>query len=279
LRARGGFGITHAGLITRADGSSFRLGQFSEFWSMLFFFLAFARGIWCGPIIPVGLDARGRPVWEEGCNWRIRPWQNVTSWFPLLVGEIQHAFQGFHSLWADAIWNEPLRELVNWYVEANLNAGANEGALVLAHSGLDLLSWMRLVIQKGAYGPKVFENLHADQRIRLVLADLGIPDAVPTSIPQAHALTVSEHLKDGPELINRLRNAVVHPTPVKRKFLTKVSAGCRHEALQLALHYLELGILAICGYPGEYVTRLMTGVWRSQATSRVPWVKVQPTQR
>jgi hypothetical protein len=161
--------------------------------------------------------------------------------------------------------------LVNWYVEANLNAGAAEGALVLAHSGLDLLSWMRLVVKKPAYSPKDFEKFPADKRIRLMLADLGIPGDVPVSFAHAHTLATSANLTDGPELINRLRNAVVHPTPTKRRFLAKVPAPCRVEVLQLALHFLELGILALCQYQGEYVTRLMPGAWRGQATLKVPW--------
>lgn len=275
LEGRGGFGIGHAGLITRVDGSRFKLAQVSELWSSLHFFLTFARGNWCGPIIPVGMGNR-RPVWTEWCRWRIKPWRAVRSWFPLLVGEIPQAFEGFQTLWSDQLWNEPLRELVNWYVEANLNAGAAEGALVLAHSGLDLLSWMRLVVQKPVYSPNDFDDFHADKRIRLVLADLGIPGDVPTSIPHAHALMTSENVKDGPELINRLRNAIVHPTPAKRAFLARVPGSSRVEVLQLALHYLELGILAVCGYQGDYLTRLMSNVWRSQATLKVPWATGKP---
>jgi len=166
--------------------------------------------------------------------------------------------------------------LVNWYVEANLNAGAAEGALVLAHSGLDLLSWMRLVVQKPTHSAKDFEVFTADERIRLVLTDLGIPGDVSASLTYAHALATSEKLKDGPELINRLRNAIVHPTPAKRAFLARTPPPCRIDVLQLALHYLELGILAICGYQGDYITRLMTGVWRSEATLKVPWAKALP---
>lgn len=128
-----------------------------------------------------------------------------------------------------------------------------------------------MVEQKQTYDPKVCKKMHADERSRAALSTVRIPLNVPASFPDANALAVSEGLQDGPELINRLRNSIVHPTPTKRVFLAKVSSSCRVQVTQLALHYLELGILAICGYEGEYMSRLIPDAWVG-GTSKVPWV-------
>ena len=272
LTARGGYGVGHAGLITRDDGSRFNVAEASDIWSTLHFFLSFARGLWCGPIIATGVGQKDT-LWTEWESWRISDWKGVSSWLPKNdPSGLNHAFSTFRRLWNRSIWNGPLRELVHWYVEANLNSGALEGSLVLGHTALELLAWMHVVVDKRLASTGQFDGLSSARRLERALNSLKIPIAIPVDLAGVTKLAVSRRLKSGPQVICKIRNALVHPTPTNRKFLAKASKHDRYELVQLCLWYLELGILAVLDYQGDYVTRLKAEVSMAEATTKVPWI-------
>lgn len=272
LKARGGFGLGHVCLLTRSDGSRFKVHEASDFLSTLHFFLSFVRGLWCGPIIVTGVGGRGT-LWTEWGSWRISDWRSVPSWFPTNdLNGLDHAFKGFRRLWSSSTWNEPLRELVHWYVEANLHAGALEGGLILGHTALELLAWMHVVVDKKLVPIKPFNDLHSPQRLEMALSRLKIPVALPVELPGVARLATLKGLTSGPQILSRVRNVLVHPTPTNRKFFARATTRDRYELVQLCLSYLELGILAVLDYQGDYVTRLKAGVSVAEATTKVPWI-------
>ncbi len=121
-------------MLQRVDGQLFRVTDASDFWSSLHFFLSFLRGLWSGPIIPEGLG-RKKVLWSEWSSWRISPWTGVSSWFPRNdLAPVEQCFEGYFRLWQQTLWNQRLRELIHWYVEANMHAGATEGSIILTHS-------------------------------------------------------------------------------------------------------------------------------------------------
>lgn len=270
----GGYGIGHVGVIERNDRRRFSLSEVTNLLSCLVRFLTFARGLWCAPIVFEGLDANGNVAWVE---WESGPfasdWKGVHSWLPLknaaAAGEV---FSGFAALWADPNWAAVLREAVYWYAEANMNAGAIEGGLLLAHATLERLAWTHLVVDTKKYSKAAFDALRAHGRIRELLKALRIPRGIP---PRYAALAVwarKQKTKDGPEAISRLRNKLVHPHPPARKVLEVTTAPVRRQATWLALWYIELALLALCRYQGKYVRRIYRpGSSRDAATVMVPW--------
>ena len=273
LTRYGGFLVGHAGEVVRRDGAPFWLHDASDFWSALHFFLTFARGNWCGPIIPVGIGSRGQ-LWSEWGSWRINDWQGVQSWFPRLdTTGVSKAWEGFYDLWSRGAWNEPLRELVHWYTEANLNSGALEGALVLSHTALELLSWMVIVNDRKKVSAKNFqEHYDSAARIRLALGTLRIPVQISSSLPEAAAFAARENAVDAPQLITLYRNSIVHPTPAKRARLARANHTTRFQILQLSQDLVELGLLALFRYQGKYVSRVSAGTTVADSTRTVPWV-------
>lgn len=117
-----------------------------------------------------------------------------------------------------------------------------------------------------------FERLSSAARIEAALGKLGVPVAVPPLPPSLQPLAGKANAGSGPQLLAKMRNAIVHPTPAKRRFLSAVTTDLRFDALQLGLSYLELGILSAIGYSGKYVNRLQRNVCVAQATHPVPWV-------
>ena len=270
LKARGGFGVGHVCLLTRSDGSRFKVHEASDFLSTLHFFFSFLRGLWCGPIIVTGVGRRGT-LWTEWGSWRISDWRGVSSWLPKHdLNGLDHAFKTFRRLWSDPIWNQPLRELVHWYIEANLHAGALEGSLIIGHTALDLLSWMHLVVDKRWTSSKIPGT--AAERLEMALRHFKIPSVLPVELKGVKRLGTLKSMTSGPRIVSKFRNAIVHPTAVNRKFLDQATTRDRYDLLQLCLSYLELGILAVLDYQGEYLSRLKAGVSMAEATTKVPWI-------
>lgn len=270
LRAQGGYGVGHIAMIKRRDGRLFKAADADDLRTCLHRFLSFARGLWCGAVIAEGLGAR-RPVWTE---WTSHPlvtdWQGVSSWFPAddpkAVGV---AFRGFRDLWKQATWRQTLREVIHWYVEANLNAGAIEGSLVLGHAALERLSWVHLVGHRGR-GGDAFDRLPSGRRIEALLTDLQIPSGLPASLaPDLASWATSHAFRTGPWAMSEVRNTLVHPR--RREMLTPASPQVRIQARQLGLQYIELALLGLCGYRGKYVSRLHRGPTIMDATETVPW--------
>ncbi len=234
------------------------------------------------PIVFEGLDEDDAVAWTE---WESRPfasgWQGVHSWFPLRsAASVSQAFAGFARLWEQPIWAGVLREIVYWYAEANMNAGAIEGGLILAHASLERLAWTHLVVDKRTYSQKDFEDLYAHGRIRQLLKRLKIPAAVPRRFSAIAAWAKKQGAKDGPEAISRLRNKLVHPDPPARKVLDVATSRVRREATWLALWYIELALLSLCEYQGKYVTRISRpGSSREAATVTVPWRRPERIRR
>jgi hypothetical protein len=63
----------------------------------------------------------------------------------------------------------------------------------------------------------------------------------------------------------------VHPTKYKRKKVIESMKRLQlFECSQLAIQYLELAWLAVCGYRGRYARRGWQG-WKGDDEAIVPW--------
>ena len=71
------------------------------------------------------------------------------------------------------------------------------------------------------------------------------------------------------ELAINVRNKVVHP-PNNIRSIEWPSGNELFEAWQLTMWYLELSILRLLGYRGNYTSRLQLHGW-SGRTEPVPW--------
>jgi len=244
----------------------------------LYYFLSFARGGWSPALLPVGLDAQGNQVWERWdyrstSDWRFRP-----SWFPEHSADsLADAFPGFMRLWKDPDWNQSLRVAIHWYIASNAQAGAIEGALVLQQLAFELLSSRLFVEERGTYTEQDFNNskvFPAARKMRLLLGEAKIPTTIPNHLNMLTELANQEGWQDGPQALTRLRNWITHPTGGNRLSLGGVSLQTRFEAFSLALWYLELTLLWLMEYRGNYVNRL-TAHYKGDH-EMVPWAPTPP---
>jgi hypothetical protein len=260
------------GVVTRSSDEPFTASAANDLLNCLHFFLSFARGFRCGPFVVEGLGKRGRPVWTQWSSHLLATdWRGVSSWFPVQdAGVASTAFTGFRDLWCEAVWQNPLRHMIHWYVAANTSTAAIEGSLILAHTALEELAWVHLVV-RGKQPPNPFDKKRSGQRIAALLSSLSIDPSLPSSrVPDLAAWGIARGIDTGPWAISEVRNRLVHPKG--RADLMRASPRVRIQATNLALWYIEVSLLALCRYSGQYVDRLHAGPTIFEATSPVPWM-------
>jgi hypothetical protein len=268
LRAESGCALTHVGRIERTDSTLFTLEQSRNLFAALHVFLSFSSGIWSPPILYVGFNATGATVWHD---WSVRsatPWKDRYSWFPEHSPQcLADVFPGFMQLWQNPDWNEIVKVAIHWYVEANLGSGAIEGAVVMGQTAFELLAWYILVEDRQRLSNSAFGNLNAADQMRALFNEFALPLAIPlgwrriSDLPQ---LAASQGWADAPQALTVLRNSIVHPSRRNQARLQTYPIRARWESWQLGLWYLEVILLKLFGYAGQYANRL-----RIQATGEV----------
>jgi hypothetical protein len=140
----------------------------------------------------------------------------------------------------------------------------------LAQAAHELLAWTRYVSETGIYDERAFDAMNAGDKIRLNLADAGIPISLPIELPGIGATATQMAWADGPQVLTEIRNKLVHPSPRNNTRLSTVSQMVRDEAVRLSLWYLEMLILNLMNYNGVYASRLPAR--RDTGTVQdVPW--------
>jgi len=94
---------------------------------------------------------------------------------------------------------------------------------------------------------------------------MKIPPHIPDETPELQRLADEFGWKeDAPRALTEVRNSLVHPGKRHRKF-----KKAHFEAWNLGLWYLEMSILAVCGYSGTYHNRLKHR--SAERIENVPW--------
>lgn len=82
-------------------------------------------------------------------------------------------------------------------------------------------------------------------------------------------MTWPEH--DGPAVICRLRNQIIHPKDVAS--LMALDSEATHGVLRLATWYVELALLRLLGYSGEHLNQTRALPLFDGRGEPVPWSK------
>lgn len=268
-----GFFISHVGE-WRPKSGSMTAADASDVLRMLHFWFGFLRGAWTGPLLPRGVVG-GVPKWRQFAPSKLRESREVRSWLPTSSPlNLDELFVGFCARWADNAWRSALITSIAWLVEANAPSAALESRIVLGQVAIDLLAWVHLVETRRMHSRSDFRRLSAAGRIRALFHDIGVPTNVPEYLEHLPELCRGDSY-DGPGVITRIRNALVHATEDNRLAVESLKRPQLLECSQLVLHYLELCLLAVCGYHGRYARRGWRRGWEGDAETEVPWMKSQ----
>lgn len=263
IKEEGGCFLTHVGKLERKDGKPFSGDEASEQRLLLADFLSFAKGGRCSTACEVGLDAAGAKTWETLAS---PPHSNPPySWFnPFKASQAEILFPLFAKRWQQSEeWKDCLHAAIYWYTQANTRGGSPsiDAAIILAQAALERVAHHHLVVDRKMISAGGFEKLNASDRLRRLFSSLNIPIEIgPATADIQKAAT---KWLDAPHAMADIRNELVHP--VSRKEVDT----CIVDAWKLFLWYLELSVLALCGYNDTYTSRL-TAKYATQS-EKVPW--------
>jgi hypothetical protein len=265
LKEEGGYRLTHVGFIKRADNTMFYGRDAQECLNALRSFLSFAKGGSCEPICAVGFGESNNRIWESWSSPR-EPWCNYLSWFDQHTGsQLATLFPAFMKKWENDDWREALHEVIYWYLIANLSSRGIDAGIILTQAAIERLSYEYAVKDKRLLLPNGFKDLWASDKFRLLFSSMGIPIEIPNETPALAKIAKDLNWLDAPHALTEIRNSIVHPEHKRRGQLDAIY----YEAWNLGLWYLEMGLLAVCGYSGTYGNRLKER-WVGKV-EKVPW--------
>jgi hypothetical protein len=292
LKTYGGFTITHVGKLEHLHGETFSGEEAKNLLEIFQNFLSFARGFRVPVVLLSGYDSHGMKIWEYWDLSQGDSWQGVNSLFPESDASGQFladVFPGFFRWWQDENWKKSVNFILHCYLEANIGSGGAEGALILEQTVLELIAYIKV-------GEEFTKSDDAAKKISKLLSRLGIPKNVPPSNAQelpaseeslsafAQAIAIlapmpsappileklqqviekknsqatqdNQRWEDGPRALTKVRNDIAHARK-DLDFLNEVeTAEVRWETSELGLWYLDVVLLNLFGYKGNYINRL-----------------------
>ncbi|MDT8390815.1 MAG: hypothetical protein RRC34_09950 [Lentisphaeria bacterium] len=265
IKEKGGVFLTHVLGFEKVKGESFTAKEADAFLLGLRFFLSFAKGSWCNPVCPVGIDCKEQSVWSQFSSPN-HSLGSRSSWFdPHTPIQLAQAFPLFMEKWTDLNWQEAFREVIYWYMNANSSSNGIDGGIILAQAALERLAFEFAVKDKRLITAMGFKDLRASDKLRILFSSVGIPLDISTATPETKAYAKKNNWLDAPHALTEIRNSLMHPEHKKKGEFNSLF----YEAWKLCLWYLEMSILAICGYSGTYGNRLKQR--RVGQVENVPW--------
>lgn len=138
----------------------------------------------------------------------------------------------------------------------------------VACAGLEMLGWA-LLQRHGWVEADILRRMDAAAITRLLLSWAGIPACIPDGFASLARRQDSGGSERGPEVVFAIRNRLLHP-PKRLDSPEWPGAQDLREAWQLATWYLELVLLRVLGYDGDYWCRLRPGRYGADVEP-VPW--------
>lgn len=161
-------------------------------------------------------------------------------------------------------WPASFDRLWQSLAERQGRAAGVDGGIVLLQAALELLSWQSSVRVRKGLSRNKFNELSAEDKLRFLIESCGIPTGIPPGLSDLVSKAKELNCSDGPKALTVVRNRLVHPK--KRKHLP------HYDAWRLAEWYVELALLSMLRFSGEYSDRTKAQRWVG-AVDRVPWAK------
>ena len=247
--------VSHTGVIEKDDGSEFEPSELHSVLEGLRYFLAFTTGTYIFPTAVVGYNTSNKPVWGQIGKF-VEGQRHPTNWFnnsavPKVGRVLEELFPEFWCKWTDK--QAEIIAVIESYVDSNAmrRAGLPHRAMATSYSGLEVLA--------GLASNKTIDR-KLDKAICQVLSTYRIPNTNieesknPVTTRIRSELGVCE--KQGPYLLNNVRNYVIHPLDKNQQAQIKetLSKYLDTDKIQyvylhdLSQFYLEYILLKYCNF-------------------------------
>jgi len=248
--------LTQVGRIEKKN-SSISIEEYKNIQSILTYFLSFSKGSWINPCCSIGKTEQGKQTFGI-LNSPKDEWKSLDSWIDPLQNllSISKLFPLFMDKWESERWKDTLKEVIYWFLNANDGSRGIDAGLILAQTALERLSFEYIVHEKKLLSIKGFKDLWASDKFRILFSSLNIPLDIPLELVHLIKESKKDNWLDAPHALTVIRNSLVHPEHKKHG---KYTFDIFHESHTLSLWYLEISILAICEFKGEYSNRIKKG--------------------
>jgi hypothetical protein len=267
--------LTHVICVTRKDGKEFNFSRVEKLIETLRFFLSFVRGGWVSVGHSHGLGHNEQLCFEAWDVETVTPGQIIWQWMPhTRPQDVKNTWESFSSRFNDDNFNEILRVAIDFYIQANTAIEPNT-RLVLAMIALEALTDTINGVNEWVSHDK-FEKLPNADRIRLMLVWAGVDIKYLGCVYNAFNTAdkkIPTNWTNGPAITADLRNWTVHTTLVNRNKLKIIPRMAIYHAAQLSIWHLELVLLRLIGYNGQYRKRTQANFISNREYEQVPWAK------
>lgn len=265
LRFKNGSIITHIGRIKRKDNKPFKSTYIFKLLDEITDALSFLAGRYVGICLVRGYkDGKNNfRLWKESI---VTPFKYVPTWADTIANH--HNIEKYINLMCrklhDSYYGPALKHVIGWYIESLDNISI-ENNVVSIQIALETLSYVVVVEKSKVLSDIEFEQNTASDNIRLLLKICNIYNG------KEELNEFNDYIKnkfdDGIDIFTYFRNKIVHPTrKTKRANLTVEDMW---NILQIGTRYVELAVLYIINYKGEYSNRLKER-WYGEVEV-VPW--------
>jgi Apea-like HEPN len=276
IKESGGLVATHVGCIRKNSQSNISRKDTDQIITFLHYFLSFSRGHWQSIGSVRLMTSSGKCVYEKWGILRggeLQTQNSLAWWSPHPTAQqLSDVFNGFWTLWNDPPWEDALPEIIYWYLQANLAGRGHLGcdsALILSQATLEKLSWLYATQIRKAVSEDAFRagKLRASDRLRLLATLADLPHEIPDTLKSITDNAIKPRFEDAFHAITDTRNQLVHS---KKK--QKLSPGAEFDAWNLSQWYVEMCLLRVMGYQGNYANRLRLDKWAGDV-ELVPWAE------
>ncbi len=265
LKSKNGLLITHTGRIERSDGKKFKTNNVVDTFDIISYSLSFI----CGRYVSIS-NAKGYNsgnnlyrLWMENI---ITPYKFIPTWTDTIANH--HNIEKFMSLMCkqleDSYYGIALKRVIDWYIESLGNISL-ENNIISIQIALESLSYIILVEKEFIISKEVFDSNRASKNIKLILTHLNIP----YGHDELNLFDdwIKGRFDDGVDLIIYYRNKIVHPA--RKDNRGNLTVEDMWNIIQIGTRYIELIILSLISYKGEYSNRLKER-WYGEV-DLVPW--------
>lgn len=265
LKSKSGSIITHIGRIRKKNNGLFKTNNMNNILDRISSALSFMCGRYVGICLAKGYQNNNNVyrIWRESM---ITPFKFVPTWTDTISN--YHNIEKYMGLMCkkleDGYYGPAIKNVIDWYIESLGNITI-ENNIISIQIALEALSYVVLVEQNKLLTDEEFDRNLSSKNIRQLLSICKIQygkeelDLFDDSI--------KNKFDDGVDLVIYFRNKIVHPT--RKGYRATLEVEDMWNIIQIGTRYIELVILSLIGYRGEYSNRLKER-WYGEVEV-VPW--------
>ncbi len=255
LGQNGGFQFLSSGKIKTINGNLLQFKDLESSFEKLFQFLLFLNTRKSSPLIIYGFKNE-KIVWKHIQTSECDQYNYYNGWV-LKYDELglSKIWDKLCNLWTNKNDRDSLKIILKWYNEANKQNISLESGILLIQNALELLfNW--LISEKFMYVSSSDANgISASAKIGILLSKYQLEPVIPKELNELIKYSKAFNFNNGPETITHVRNCIVHSNSKKIDHLQKLSELAKQEALNMGLWYVEIILLKLLEYEGEYHNR------------------------